>query len=51
MEKTSSTERVKNVERIKEERNILHTINSRKANWIGCMFRRNCLLIHVLKER
>ena len=29
MEKTSSTERVRNVVRVKEERNILHTINSR----------------------
>jgi hypothetical protein len=30
--------------RVKEERNILHTIKRRKANWIGHILRRNCLL-------
>jgi len=29
------------------ERNILHTINRRKGNWIRHILRRNCLLIHV----
>jgi hypothetical protein len=29
----------------------LHTIKRRKANWIGYILRRNCLLKHVLKER
>jgi hypothetical protein len=41
------TERVRNEEvlhRVKEERNILHTIKRRKANWIGHILRRNCLL-------
>jgi hypothetical protein len=33
--------------RVKEERNIVHTIKSRKANWIGHILRRNCLLKHV----
>jgi hypothetical protein len=33
--------------RVKEERNILHTIKRRKANWIGHILRRNCLLKHV----
>jgi hypothetical protein len=33
--------------RVKEERNLLHTINGRKANWIGHILRRNCLLKHV----
>jgi len=27
--------------------NILHTIKERKANWIGHILRRNCLLKHV----
>jgi len=51
MKKTSSTERVRNAVRVKEETNILHAINSRKANWIGCILRRNCLLISLLKKR
>jgi hypothetical protein len=33
--------------RVKEERNILHTIKRRKANWIGHILRRNCLLKNV----
>jgi hypothetical protein len=47
MEKISWTDRVRNEEvlhRVKEERNILHTIKRRKANWIGHSLRRNCLL-------
>jgi hypothetical protein len=34
--------------RVKEERNILHTIKRRKANWIGLILRRNCLLKHFI---
>ena len=34
--------------RVKKERNILHTITRRKANWIGHILRRNCLAKHVL---
>jgi hypothetical protein len=30
--------------RFKEQRNILHEIRKRKANWIGHILRRNCLL-------
>jgi hypothetical protein len=33
--------------RVKEERNIVHTIKRRKANKIGHILRRNCLLKHV----
>jgi ribosomal 50S subunit-associated protein YjgA (DUF615 family) len=50
MEKISWTDRVRNEEvlhRVKEERNIVHTIKRRKANWIGHILRRNCLLDHV----
>ena len=50
MEKISWTDRVKNEEvlhTVKTERNILHTVNRRKANWIGHMLRRNCLIKHV----
>jgi hypothetical protein len=50
MEKISWTDRVRNEEvlnRVKEERNILHAIKRRKVNWIGHILRRNCLLKHV----
>jgi hypothetical protein len=30
------------------ERNVLQTIERRKANWIGHILRRNCLLKHVI---
>jgi ribosomal 50S subunit-associated protein YjgA (DUF615 family) len=47
MEKISLTDRVRQAvvsHRIKEERNIVHTLKRRKANWIGHILRRNCLL-------
>jgi hypothetical protein len=37
--------------RVKEERNMLHTIKRRKANWIGHILRRNCLLKHVIEGK
>jgi hypothetical protein len=52
MEKISWTDRVTNEEvlqRVKEERNIVHTIKRRKANWIGHISHRNCLLKHVIE--
>jgi hypothetical protein len=54
MEKISWTDHVENEEvlhSVKEERNILHTIKRRKANWIGHVLRRNCLLKHVIEGR
>jgi hypothetical protein len=36
---------------VKEERNIVHTIKRRKANWIGHVLRRNCLLKLVVKGK
>jgi hypothetical protein len=54
MEKISWTDCVRNEEvlhRVKEERNILHTIKRRKANWIGHILRRNCLLKHVIEGK
>ena len=35
--------------RVKEERNILHAIKRRKDNWIGHIWRRNCLLQYVVE--
>jgi ribosomal 50S subunit-associated protein YjgA (DUF615 family) len=51
MEKISWTNHVRNevLHRVKEERNILHTIKRRKANWIGHILRRNCLLKHAIE--
>jgi hypothetical protein len=34
--------------RVKGERNMLRTVNRRKANWIGHVLRRNCLLKQVI---
>ena len=34
----------------KEERNILHTINGRKANCISHIWRKICLLKHVINR-
>jgi hypothetical protein len=44
---TSLSYHVRNGEvlvRVDEQRNILHEIRKRKANWIGHILRRNCLL-------
>jgi hypothetical protein len=47
-------DRVKNkevLERVKEERNFLHTVKQRNANWIGYILRRNCLLKRVFEGK
>ena len=54
MEKISWTNRVRSEEvlhRVKEERNIIHTVKRRKANWIGHILRRNCLLKHNIEGK
>jgi hypothetical protein len=54
MEKISWTDRVENEEvlhRVKEERNNLHTIKRREANWIGHILRRNCLMKHIIEGK
>ena len=51
MEKISWTDHVRNEEvllRVKEQRNILHETRKRKANWIGHILCRNCLLQRVI---
>ena len=35
--------------RVNEQRNILHEIRKRKANWIGHILRRNCLPKQVIE--
>jgi hypothetical protein len=54
MEKISWTDHVRNEEvllRVKEQRNILHEISKRKANWIGQILRRNRLLQKIIEEK
>ena len=54
MEKISWTDHVRNEEvfiRVNEQRNILHEIRKRKANWIGHILRRNCLLKQVIEGK
>jgi hypothetical protein len=52
--KISCTECVRNEEvlrRVKENRNILHTIKIRKANRIGQILHSNCLLKYIIEEK
>jgi hypothetical protein len=54
MEKISWMSHVRNekeLHRIKEDRNILQTIQGRKANWIGHILHMNCLLKHIIKGK
>jgi hypothetical protein len=54
MEKISWTGHVRNEEvllTVKEQRNILHKIRKRKANWTGYILRRNCLLQRVIEGK
>jgi hypothetical protein len=37
--------------RVKEKGNILHEISKWKANWIGHIFRRKCLLRQVIEGK
>ena len=54
MEKVSWTDHVRNEEvllRVNEQRNILHEIRKRKANWIGHILCTNCLLKQVIEGK
>jgi len=54
VEKIIWADHVRNEEvllRVKEQRNILHGISKRKANWIGHILRRNCLLQRVIEGK
>jgi hypothetical protein len=54
MEKISWTDHGRSEEvllRVKEQRNILHEISKWKANWIGHILRRNCLLQQVIEGK
>ena len=52
--KISWTDHMRNEEvllRVNVQRNILHEIRKRKANWIGHILRRNCLLKQVIEGK
>jgi hypothetical protein len=54
MERISWTYYVRNEEelqRSKEVKSILKTIKKGKANWIGHIFCRNCLLKHIIEGK
>jgi hypothetical protein len=54
MGKISWTDHVRNEEvllRVKEQKNILHEIRQRKANWIGHILPRNRLLQRVIEGK
>ena len=57
MEKISRTDSVRNEEvlnrinRVKEERNSLHITKRGKANWMGHIFGKNCLLNHIIEGK
>jgi hypothetical protein len=54
LEKISWTDQVRNEEvllRVNEQRNILHEIRKRKANRIGHILQRNCLLKQVIEGK
>jgi len=53
MERISWTDHVRNevLLRVNEQRKTLHEIRKRKANWIGHILRRNCLLKQVIEGK
>jgi hypothetical protein len=54
MEEISGTDHVRNEDvlpGVKEQRNILCEIRKWKANWIGHILRRNCLLQRVIEGK
>ena len=53
-EKIIWTDHVRNEEvllGVNEQRNILHEIRKRKANWFGHILRRNCLVKQVIEGK
>jgi len=52
MDKISWTDRMRNekgLHRVRMDRNIIHRIKRRKGKWIDHIFRRKCLLKHIIK--
>jgi hypothetical protein len=53
MAKVSWTDHIRNevLRKVSEERNVLHKIKRKKANWIGNILHRNCLLKHGIEGK
>ena len=54
IEKISWTDLVRNekvLQKVKEKRNVLHTIKSRTFNWIVHILRSNCFPKHIFKGK
>ena len=53
MENLCWADRVRNevLHRVKEDKNILHKIKREKANWVGNILLRNCLLKHIMEGK
>jgi hypothetical protein len=54
LEKINWSDRVRTEEmlqRVKEQKTILPTVKIKKANWIGDILRRNCLLKHFIEGK
>jgi hypothetical protein len=53
MESISWTDHVRSevLHTTREKRNILHSVKRRKADWLGNILHRNCLLKHVIEGR
>jgi len=54
MEKISWTDHVRNEDvllRVNEQTNILHEIRKQKANWIGHILCRNCLVKQITEGK
>jgi hypothetical protein len=51
MESELQCSQVYAIPRVKEQRNILHEIRKRKANWIGHILRINYLLQRVIERK
>jgi len=54
MDKIIRTDRVSNTEvlhRVKGDRNVLHKMKRKKADWIGHILRRYCLVKHVIEGK
>jgi hypothetical protein len=54
LEKISWTDRVgieEVLHRVKEERHVTHTVKRRKADWIGHILCRKCILKHIIVWR
>jgi len=54
MDKISWTDHVRNEEvllRVKKQRNIINEMSKRKANWVGHILCRNCLLLQFIEAK